>query len=207
MDHLSAVESRIAAIRERFDVPAPARPAGGGPSFSSVLESQIAATSPTTLSGAPAASPTGTAPRNGARLVAPVDARISSGFGPRVHPLHGRVAPHAGVDFAAPSGTPIRAAAAGRVTFAGPRGGYGNMVVVDHGDGIETRYAHQRDITVRVGEQVGAGALIGHVGSTGASTGPHLHFEVRRNGTADDPLPWLGLGGGAGNEHHDHDHG
>lgn len=123
----------------------------------------------------------------------PVDAPMSSSFGPRVHPVTGEWKQHAGIDLAAPTGTPIGAAAAGTVTFAGVRGGYGNLVIVDHGDGTETRYAHQHTIAVRAGQQVAVGDLLGTVGSTGMSTGPHLHLEVRRNGRPVDPAPLLGL--------------
>lgn len=96
------------------------------------------------------------------------------------------------MDLAAPAGTPIVAAGGGTVTFAGPRGGYGNVVILDHGDGTETRYAHQQRLDVTVGQQVTGGQQIGTVGSTGNSTGPHLHFEVRRNGQPVDPAPLVG---------------
>lgn len=100
---------------------------------------------------------------------------------------------HAGTDIGAPSGTPIYAARAGEVTFSGPAGSYGNLVKIGHADGFETRYAHQvRTPPVRVGQRVAAGELIGNVGSTGRSTGPHLHFEVRRNGAPIDPSPLIG---------------
>lgn len=134
-------------------------------------------------------------PGAGGGLVAPLQGRVSSVFGPRLHPVHKVMRPHNGLDLAAPSGTPIQAAAAGRVTFAGSRGGYGNLVVLDHGNGLETYYAHQRDLAVRTGDRVAAGQTIGTVGATGTATGPHLHFEVRRDGTPQDPAPWLGLGG------------
>lgn len=123
----------------------------------------------------------------------PVVGRVSSEFGMRTHPVTGVRKSHTGIDFAAPTGTPIEAAAAGTVTFAGVRGGYGNLVIVDHGDGTETRYAHQHRIDVGVGQQVQRGQQLGTVGSTGMSTGPHLHFEVRRDGTPIDPRPWLSL--------------
>jgi murein DD-endopeptidase MepM/ murein hydrolase activator NlpD len=123
----------------------------------------------------------------------PVDAPMSSGFGMRVHPVTGKQKLHAGIDLAAPTGTPIGAAAAGTVTFAGVRGGYGNLVIVDHGDGTETRYAHQHTISVTAGQKVAAGDLLGTVGSTGQSTGPHLHLEFRRDGQPVDPAPLFGL--------------
>jgi murein DD-endopeptidase MepM/ murein hydrolase activator NlpD len=98
---------------------------------------------------------------------------------------------HEGIDIAAPSGSPIRAAAAGTVIYAGWLGGYGNLVVVDHGGGVSTAYAHMSSIASGTGQGVAQGQVIGYVGSTGHSTGPHLHFEVRINGQAVDPLAYL----------------
>lgn len=121
----------------------------------------------------------------------PVQGRATSEFGPRTHPVTGARRDHDGLDIAAPAGTPIVAAAAGTVTFAGRQGGYGNVVIVDHGHGTESRYAHQETIAVTAGQTVRAGQRIGSVGSTGLSTGPHLHFEVRRRGSAIDPRTLL----------------
>lgn len=118
---------------------------------------------------------------------------LTSRFGPRVHPIFGTARVHDGVDFGAPSGTPIRAAAAGTVISAGVRGGYGNATIVDHGGGLATLYAHQSEMFVTAGTVVTAGQVIGAVGSTGFSTGPHLHFEVRVGGAPVDPLPLLGF--------------
>jgi len=98
---------------------------------------------------------------------------------------------HEGIDIAAPSGTPIRSAAGGTVIYAGWLGGYGNLVVVDHGGGVSTAYAHMSSIASGNGQGVAQGQVIGYVGSTGHSTGPHLHFEVRINGQAVDPLGYL----------------
>jgi len=98
---------------------------------------------------------------------------------------------HEGIDIAATIGTPIHAAASGTVIHAGWLGGYGNLVVVDHGDGLATAYAHASAILVAVGQQVSQGDTLSLVGSTGNSTGPHLHFEVRVNGSAVDPLLYL----------------
>lgn len=134
-----------------------------------------------------AAAPVGATAATTGGLAWPVRGRATSEFGPRVHPVTGAHRDHLGLDIAAPTGTPITAAAAGTVTFAGPRGGYGNVVIIDHGGGLETRYAHQHTIAVTAGQTVGARERIGTVGSTGLSTGPHLHFEVRRGGTAVDP--------------------
>ena len=115
------------------------------------------------------------------------DARLSSGFGMRFHPILGFSRMHQGVDLAAPLGTPIVAAAEGIVRFAGAHGGYGNFVQLQHGGGMGTGYGHMSGIVVRVGEAVRQGELIGYVGSTGLSTGPHCHFEVYQNGIAVDP--------------------
>lgn len=121
----------------------------------------------------------------------PVNGWISSYYGWRVHPIFGTRRMHTGIDLAAIGGTPIYAAEAGRVIIAGVRGGYGNAVVIDHGGGLATLYAHQSRITVSVGETVAAGERIGLVGCTGYCTGDHLHFEVHINGKHTDPLPYL----------------
>jgi murein DD-endopeptidase MepM/ murein hydrolase activator NlpD len=97
---------------------------------------------------------------------------------------------HEGIDIAAPSGTPIRAAAAGRIIFAGVMSGYGNITIIDHGNGLATAYAHQSAFALG-GGSVSQGTIIGYVGTTGNSTGPHLHFEVRVNGTPVDPMGYL----------------
>ena len=124
----------------------------------------------------------------GSPLAAPV---VTSLFGARVHPIFGTVRNHDGIDFGAPSGTPIRAVAAGTVISASVRGGYGNATIIDHGGGLATLYAHQSDFAVIPGMVVAAGQVIGSVGSTGFSTGPHLHFEVRARGVPVDPMPYL----------------
>jgi len=114
--------------------------------------------------------------------------RVSSGYGMRFHPITGNRKAHLGVDFAAPIGTPVRSVGDGRVRFAGWQGGYGKVVMVDHLKGQSTVYAHLSRIDVRVGQSLGKGESLGAVGSTGASTGPHLHFEFRVNGNPQDPL-------------------
>lgn len=116
---------------------------------------------------------------------------ITSGFGYRRDPFNGQGAMHAGIDFKGPIGSPIFAAADGRVTFAGQKSGYGNAIEITHGNGMLTRYAHLSRIGVTVGQQVAAGATIGGLGNTGRSTGPHLHFEVRINDRAINPRPFL----------------
>lgn len=123
----------------------------------------------------------------------PVNARyMTSGFGLRTHPLLGRTRGHSGVDLAAPMGAPIRATQDGVVDSAGWRGGYGLAVEVDHGKGVESRYAHMSRIAVYPGQAVKRGEVIGYVGSTGLSTGPHLHYEIRINGAAVNPYGTLG---------------
>lgn len=124
-------------------------------------------------------------------MVKPAPGRFSSGFGERLDPLGNGKGFHPGLDIAARTGTPVVAAAAGRVIHAGPAGTYGNMIAVQMADGTETRYAHLSAVDVKVGDLVGAGAHLGAVGSTGRSTGPHLHFEVRQAGKAVDPRPFL----------------
>ena len=119
---------------------------------------------------------------------------ITSRFGNRVDPFLGRLALHAGIDFRTATGTRIAATAPGTVVSAGRSGGYGNMVEVDHGSGVSTRYAHLSGILVKVGDHVNAGEAIALTGSTGRSTGPHLHYEVRLNGQAVDPMHFLMAG-------------
>jgi murein DD-endopeptidase MepM/ murein hydrolase activator NlpD len=119
---------------------------------------------------------------------------LSSGFGPRLDPFTGHYAFHSGMDFAGPWGTAVRATAAGTIIFAGTRGGYGNMVEIDHGMGLHTRYGHLSAITVRVGTKVEKGAAIGRVGSTGRSTGPHVHYEVWYDDVVRNPRNFIEAG-------------
>ncbi len=117
--------------------------------------------------------------------------RLTSNFGYRVHPIYRTKRFHGGVDFAAASGTPIKAADSGVVIYAGWYGGYGNAVVIDHGAGLATVYGHASRLYVRVGQMIQKGQRIAAVGSTGVSTGPHLHFEVRLQGRVVNPLGYL----------------
>jgi len=136
----------------------------------------------------------GGAPASIGTFTLPTDGALSSGFGYRDDPFGLGRRFHAGQDFSAPLGTPIVAAAAGTVALVQTpeqSGGYGNYTCIDHGSGLSTCYAHQSGVLVRVGQQVQQGELIGLVGSTGASTGAHLHFEVRIDGTPVDPMPYL----------------
>lgn len=117
--------------------------------------------------------------------------QLTSTFGYRTDPFFGRPALHSGVDLREDYGAPVRATAAGVVTVAGPQGGYGNLVEVDHGGGLTTRYGHLSAINVAPGQRLTPGAVVGRVGSTGRSTGPHLHYEVRIGGEAVDPSRFL----------------
>lgn len=121
----------------------------------------------------------------------PLNARVTSEFGYRVHPVYGSRRLHAGIDIGAPSGTPIAAANDGVVIFAGTQGGYGRTVIVDHGGGITTLYAHQSSIGSSKGQAVSRGDIIGYVGATGTATGNHLHFEVRVDGSPNNPRNYL----------------
>ncbi len=119
---------------------------------------------------------------------------ITSRFGNRPDPFFGGLAMHAGIDFRAPTGTEIRSTGAGKIVTASFSGGYGNMVEIDHGLGLSTRYGHMSRILVSEGDTVETGQILGLAGSTGRSTGPHLHYEVRRNGDPVDPMRFLNAG-------------
>jgi murein DD-endopeptidase MepM/ murein hydrolase activator NlpD len=122
------------------------------------------------------------------------EVEFTSGFGVRSDPFLGRPAMHTGLDFRAAMGDPIRATAAGKVVSAGWSGGYGQMIEVDHGNGLSTRYGHMSKILARVGDAIKIGQVVGEVGSTGRSTGPHLHYETRIDGEAVDPQKFLRAG-------------
>jgi murein DD-endopeptidase MepM/ murein hydrolase activator NlpD len=116
---------------------------------------------------------------------------MTSPFGIRMHPLLRRLAIHTGLDLRGDLGEPVRATATGKVTIAGRQGGYGNMVEISHGNGLVTRFGHLSEISVKVGQVVRIGEMVGRIGSTGRSTGPHLHYEVRVAGYAVDPRPYM----------------
>ena len=164
-NHLQAESREIAALARR-------------------AERAAAAASRSSAAAAPAASAGSAAPAGGG-WVWPANGPVTSEFGYR----WGRQ--HEGIDIGAPTGAPIYAATAGTVSYAGTMGGYGNMVMIDHGGGVVTAYAHQTQILVGVGTRVSTGQQIGTVGSTGNSTGPHLHFEVRVGGIARNPRGYL----------------
>ncbi|HEY7558911.1 MAG TPA: peptidoglycan DD-metalloendopeptidase family protein [Candidatus Binatia bacterium] len=131
-------------------------------------------------------------PRAEAAVGAPVDGVVSSGFGMRHDPIRGGEHFHGGVDIAAPAGAEVKAPSGGKVTFSGPAKGYGNLVQIDHGEGMVTRYAHNDTNLVSAGDEVRPGQTIAIVGSTGRATGAHLHFEVRQGGKPVDPSVIIG---------------
>ena len=121
----------------------------------------------------------------------PVAGRISSPFGNRIHPVTGKPSFHGGVDFAASYGTGIKATRAGEIIVKTYNSSYGNYIIIDHGNGIASLYAHMSGFNVSIGQEVSQGSIIGFIGSTGSSTGPHLHFEIRVNGTRVNPMNYL----------------
>jgi len=146
---------------------------------------QTAPAAPGAAPAPAAAAPAPRQPSSGGGFIWPIDGTVTSEFGPRWGSFH------PGLDIADPEGTPIAAAKDGVVVSAGPNGGYGNFVVIDHGGGFATAYAHQSRLAVSEGQQVSQGQTIGYVGSTGFSTGNHLHFEVRVDGSAQNPRNYL----------------
>ena len=127
----------------------------------------------------------------GGSFIRPVSDVITSNFGYRTHPVTGEQKLHTGTDFGSPYGTPVKASKNGTVVLSGTYGGYGNTVIIDHGGGIQTLYAHNSSLLVKSGQTVKQGDIISKVGSTGVSTGPHLHFEVRVNGTPQNPMNYI----------------
>ena len=121
----------------------------------------------------------------------PASSRITSQYGYRIHPVYKTKKFHSGIDIGAPYGVDILAAADGTVTLATTNGGYGKCVIINHGSGITTLYGHNSTLLVSVGNKVTKGQVIAKAGSTGVPTGPHLHFEVRVNGSTTDPMQYL----------------
>ncbi len=134
-----------------------------------------------------------TGPYSGGTMAWPVPgySRISSPYGYRIHPVFNTKKLHTGIDIPAPTGTKITAAQGGTVIYSGTLGGYGKTIMLDHGGGIVTLYGHNSSLVVKEGQEVKKGDTIAKAGSTGVSTGPHCHFEVRKNGAYVDPIPWL----------------
>lgn len=127
-----------------------------------------------------------------ASYVFPITApRLSSAFGFRIHPVRRTHKHHSGIDLAVPNGTPIRSIANGTVVFADKYAGYGNFISILHDNGLTSHYGHCSEIKTSIGKKVTAGEIIGTVGSTGVVTGPHLHFEIRNNGKAENPEKYL----------------
>lgn len=200
-DALAAEESRLTALIARREAAAPTTTAPPSTTTSTTAAPTTTTTRPgstttqrsgTSSTTAPPPTTTTTRPptttttrRAGVSLAWPTAGTVTSLFGPR----WGRL--HAGIDIGAPTGTAIVAADGGTVFFAGEMGGYGNLTLIDHGNGIVTAYAHQSGFAASEGGRVSRGQTIGYVGNTGHSTGPHLHFEVRVSGTAVDPMPYL----------------
>lgn len=149
----------------------------------SILAARAAAAS---AGGSSVALPTG-----GGQLLWPTNGPLTSPYGYRTHPIFGDSRLHTGIDIGAPYGAPVIAADAGVVAYVGAMSGYGNVIVLDHGGGLATTYNHLSAFGVSSGQSVGRGAPIGNVGCTGYCTGPHLHFEVRINGSPVDPMPYL----------------
>jgi murein DD-endopeptidase MepM/ murein hydrolase activator NlpD len=190
LTELNGIGIQPALPTDAIGVGGPLLPASDGPDATSIVDDANAVMNALTRFKA----------AQGAADAAPVHQplsgtiRISSGYGNRKDPFSGGRAFHAGLDMPQPSGTTVLAAGAGTVTFAGTKSGYGNVVEIDHGGGIVTRYAHLSSFLVEAGQVVQTGAPIAKVGSTGRSTGPHLHFEVRRNDKTLDPQIFLQAG-------------
>ncbi|UJA22032.1 M23 family metallopeptidase [Thermoleophilia bacterium SCSIO 60948] len=170
------IQARIQAAQERQE-------AAEAAAAAEAAEAAEAESAPAPAPAEPA--PSGPSQESSSAYIWPIDGTLTSPFGQR----WGRL--HAGIDIAAPNGTPIQAAASGEVIQAGVSGGYGNYTCIDHGGGVSTCYAHQNSIGVATGQSVSQGDVIGTVGNTGASFGDHLHFEVRMDGTPADPMQYL----------------
>ena len=185
IDSINRIDSLCATVGIRS-------PAGAGfdAALARALGDTPGATTATVATGSLAAA--GQTPGSGT-MTLPAPGPVTSPFGSRGSPVNGVQEFHEGIDIGAAQGAPIRAAASGTVSFAGQMSGYGNVVIVQHAGGLATSYGHQSAMLVTVGQPVVAGEVIGAVGATGDATGPHLHFEVRLNGVAVNPAPYLGL--------------
>ena len=212
---LRSESARLGELLRARQGPAPAAPGTARPSTGRpAAPPPVAAPSPTTAGPRPTSPPAPQpAPGGGASPTAPPTTNNAGGgsppgiavklsyplpgypivskYGWRVHPILGVRKLHEGIDIWAPAGTPIQAAAGGVVVWAGPRGGYGNAVILDHGSGVGTVYAHQSSVAVSPGQSVSRGQTVGYVGQTGLAGGPHLHFEVRVGGRTYDPLAYV----------------
>ena len=157
------------------------------------LEEQLAAdaTAIQNLLASGGSTSTGALPTGGGQLAWPAAGPVTSGYGYRTHPIFGDSRLHTGIDIGASYGAPVVASEDGTIAYAGAMSGYGNVIVVDHGDGLSTTYNHMSAFSVGSGQSVSRGTQIGAVGCSGYCTGPHLHFEVRVNGSPVDPMPYL----------------
>jgi murein DD-endopeptidase MepM/ murein hydrolase activator NlpD len=185
IDALQAQSATLAAEIRAAQARAAARAAAARADAARAPAAESSAAQPSSSSPSSVAAPAPLPTQSASGLSWPVSGPVTSPFGWR----WGRM--HEGIDIAVPYGTPIGAAAPGTVIYCGWMSGYGNLVVIDHGGGLSTAYAHQSSIAAGCGQSVGRGETIGYVGSTGHSTGPHLHFEVRVNGSPVDPLGYL----------------
>ena len=198
-DELERDSDRVRALLAAQAAPDPPTPqaAPDPPTPQAAPATPDPPTSPVTSSPPPASppspdpSPPSPPPSSGGELAWPAWGPVISPFGYRTHPIFGDTRLHSGIDIGAPYGAPVWAADDGVVVFAGTMSGYGNAVVVDHGGGLATTYNHLSAFQVGTGQRVGRGQQIANVGCTGYCTGPHLHFEVRTNGTPVDPMPYL----------------
>lgn len=172
----------------------PGLPTGQGDIF---RERMMAWTAPPHVPSRPVSAEPGVGPAPGSAPESAVVPLVSSPFGRRRDPINGGMAMHSGIDIPGRNGTPIHASAAGTVRFAGPAGGYGTMIEIDHGGGMVTRYGHLSRRLVATGDRVTQGETIGLMGSTGRSTGSHLHFEVRMNGAPVPPSGYFHVDGHA----------
>ena len=189
----AAAQAAQAARPAQAPASAPSSNETGGSSSggSSSSGSSSGSSTPAPSAPAPSTPPPSSGDTNSSGWTWPAGGAVGSGFGMRLHPILGYYRMHNGLDIGGSQGSPIWAASSGTVLSAGWQGGFGNAVIISHGNGVSSLYAHMSSISVSSGQTVSAGQTIGAVGSTGLSTGPHLHFEVHRGGTPVDPRPFL----------------